>query len=158
MRIIVLSVKNLKKNHYLRDKMSWWKDNKWYVVGFFALIAIITGIMSSSFNLLVSGTKRWATYNGVLLEFDIDCEQCCHAQSYFRINTSTGIKTEGIVNCDENLEHLVHVGRVYTIRIEPFAEQYSSTRKFGEPSAYWAVVIDWIKDSNGNVIYGNEWI
>jgi len=138
--------------------MTWWKDNKWYVVGFFALIAIITGIMSSSLNPLVSGTKRWATYKGVLLEFDIDCEQCCHAQSYFRINTSNGVKSESIVDCNEELEYKVHVGRVYTIRIEPFAEQYSSTRKFGEPSAYWAVVIDWIKDSNGNVIYGNEWI
>jgi hypothetical protein len=137
--------------------MSWWEDNKWFIVLFFAIFAIVTGVMSSSFNPLVSGTKRWATYTGVIMEFDIDCEQCCHAQSGFRINTSSGVKSEGIVDCDEDLENLVHIGRVYTIRIEPFAEPYAITHKFGEPSSYWAVCIDWIKDSNGNVIYGNEW-
>jgi hypothetical protein len=100
----------------------------------------------------VEGEKRWATYTGELLEFDIDCEQCCHPSSWFRINTSKGVVTEGIGDCDESIELLVEVGKVYTIRIEPYAEPYAVGT-----GSFWAVCLDWIKDSDGNVIYGSEW-
>jgi len=136
--------------------MGWLNDNKWFIVFFFAVLAISTGVLQFV-SPQVNGTKRWATYTGTLLEFDIDCSQCCHPSSGFRINTSNGIKSELIGDCDESIEHLVHIGSVYTIRVEPYAEPYAITRKFGEPSSYWAVQIDWIKDSNGNVIYGSEW-
>ena len=130
---------------------------KWILipVGIVIAIFIFTNFI---YNPMINGNKRWETYTGVLLSFDIDCEQCCHPSSGFSMDTSNGIVGELIGNCDENLEHLVHVGSTYTIRLEPYAEPYAITRKFGEPQAFWAISIDWIKDSNGNVIYGNEWI
>jgi hypothetical protein len=124
----------------------------WHFIIPIALV-IIAVVVCSFWQPTVNGTKRWETYTGVLLSFDIDCEQCCHASSGFSINTSTGVQRERILDCDEDLEHIVHVGNVYTIRLEPYAEPYASTT-----GSYWAVTIDWIKDVNGNVIYGNEWI
>jgi len=125
-----------------------------YDMFFLLTIAVIVGFIfiSSMWNPTVSGTKRWATYTGTVLVFEIDCSQCCHPSSGFSINTSDGIRGELIGDCDESLNGLIHVGQVYTIRVEPYAEPYASSR-----GSYWAVQIDWIKDSGGNVIYGSEW-
>jgi hypothetical protein len=129
---------------------------KWILI---PIIIVITIFIFSNYiwNPMVSGTKRWETYTGVLLSFDIDCDQCCHPSSGFSMNTSSGIVHESIGNCDENLEHLVHVGSTYTIRLEPYAEPYAVSRKLGEPNSFWHIQIDWIKNVNGDVIYGNEW-
>lgn len=121
----------------------------------FMLLFVIGCLLND--NIMVQGERRWATYTGVIVEFDIDCEQCCHPSSYFWINTSDGVVEELVGNCDASLENVVHIGEVYTIRIEPYAEPYAIYRGFGEPDSYWAVKIDWVKDSNGNVIYGSEW-
>jgi len=120
------------------------------------MILFVIGYLLND-NIMVQGERRWATYTGVIVEFDIDCEQCCHPSSYFWINTSDGGVEELVGNCDANLENIVHVGEVYTIRIEPYAEPYAIYGGFGEPTGWWAVKIDWVKDSNGNVIYGSEW-
>jgi len=129
---------------------------KWVLIP--VIIVIILFIFSNFiYNPMVGGTKRWATYTGTLVELDIDCEECCHPSSYLRISTSNGIKSELIGNCDENLEHLVHVGNVYTIRLEPYAEPFAILRPLPEPQSYWAICIDWIKNANGDVIYGSEW-
>ena len=122
------------------------------------ILAVITILgLISIWQPFVAGEKRWATYTGVLVEFDIDCSQCCHPSSYFRINTSNGIKSKGISNCDEHIENLVNIGEVYTIRIEPYAEPFGITHNWDEPSFFWAVCIDWVKDANGNIVYGSEW-
>jgi hypothetical protein len=124
------------------------------------IVMVIVISFSSIFiwNPMVDGTKRYATYTGVLVELDIDCSQCCHPSSGFSMNTSGGVVHELIGDCDDHLEHIVHVGNVYTIRLEPYAESYAISKHFGEPTSFWSVKIDWIKDSNGNVIWGNEWI
>jgi hypothetical protein len=121
----------------------------------FITILVIVGLSRAYGQ--TSGTPRWVVYTGILTEFDIDCSQCCHPSSYFRMNTTNGIISELIGDCDLDLEHLVTIGHVYTIRIEPYAEPYAATHAWGEPGAFWAVQIDWIKDYSGRVIYGNEY-
>lgn len=133
-----------------------WVVYKYVILLILTMLGIATIFFISSPQ--VEGTKRWATYTGVLLEFDIDCSQCCHPSSYFRINTSDGVKSELIGDCDEGLEHLVRVGQVYTIQVEPYPEPYAITRSLGEPGYFWAVQIDWIKDLSGRIIYGSEWL
>jgi hypothetical protein len=134
------------------------KQKQFPLAVFIIGIAIVITLLSSICCLtVVQGERRWATYTGVIVEFDIDCDQCCHPSSYFWINTSDGVVEELVGNCDANLENIVHVGEVYTIRIEPYAEPYAIYGGFGEPTGWWAVKIDWVKDSNGNVIYGSEW-
>ena len=128
---------------------------KWLIVG----IVIITAfcLVFGVWQPFTAGERRWVTYTGVITEFVVDCEECCHPSSYFRINTSDGIKTEGIGDCDKTLNCLIEVGKVYTIRLEPYAEPSALTHPFGETNAWWSVKIDWIKDANDNVIYGNDW-
>ena len=121
------------------------------------VILVILLLSWDNYNPLVNGEKRWATYTGEIIEFSIDCEQCCHPASYFKINTSDGLVSELIGDCDKSLESIVKVGRIYTIRIQPYAEQYAISPRWGQPSAYWGVCIDWIKDSSGYIVYGNEW-
>ena len=123
---------------------------KWILIPVGIVVAIF--IISNVWTPFINGTKRWETYTGTLLSFDIDCDLCCHPSSGFSMNTSGGVVRELIGNCDENIEHVVNVGSVYTIRLEPYAEPYAATT-----GSYWAVAIDWIKDVNGNVIYGSEW-
>lgn len=130
---------------------------KWILipVGIVTAIFIFNNFIWSP---MVNGEKRWEIYTGTILGFEIDCEECCHPNSELLINTSNGVVHEFIGDCDESIEHLVCIGNFYTIRLEPYAEPYAITRKFGEPGSFWCVKIDWIKDVNGNVIYGNEWI
>lgn len=122
------------------------------------IILFILTISFYSYQPFVEGERRYATYTGVVLEFEINCYQCCHPASHFSINTTNGIKSELIGNCDDDLQYLIHTGNIYTIKIEPYAEPYAITHSFGEPGSYWAVKIDWVKDSNNNIIWGNEWI
>lgn len=133
---------------------------KWETLFWFAIVFIIILGIISIFSLFprTNGTQRWATYTGTLLEFNIDCSQCCHPSSSFHINTSDGVKGEFIGDCDENLEHVLHVGNVYTIRIEPYQEPYAITVDWGEPAYFWAVHIDWVKDANGVILWGSDWI
>jgi len=116
------------------------------------LVAVVISVSFTLPDIMTEGEKRWETYSGTVKEFWVNCDTCCHPSSYFVIKTSRGTITEYIGNCDEDLNSLITVGDYYTIRLEPYAEPYASTT-----GSYWAVKIDWIKDSSNTVIYGSDW-
>jgi len=107
---------------------------------------------------ICDGEREWFYYDGILLEFDIDCEECCHPSSGFKIYDFITKRNHShlIMDCDKNLEDIMIVGNRYQIKLEPCAEPYAITRSIGEPSCHWCVHIDYVK-YEGSVIYGWEW-
>jgi len=119
------------------------------------IVCLLVFILVAGFYIpdaIVEGEKRWETYSGTIKDFNVNCDLCCHPSSYFVIKTTRGTITEYIGNCDEDLNYLIKTDNYYTIRLEPYAEPYAATT-----GSYWAVKIDWIKDSSNTIIYGNEW-
>jgi len=99
------------------------------------------------------GEKKWSKYHGELEYIIIDCEQCCHASSGFKMKGQRGVY---ICTCDESLMD-IPVNETYTIYLHPVQDSYAVTRSWCEPSCFWTQSIDYIEDEQGNVVWGWKW-
>ena len=134
---------NMQDNSYLGSR-----DIYFFVgVGVLLLIVVLSFLYDIPF--LCAGEREFSEYAGVLEEIHIDCSQCCHASSYFKLQ---GKKPVQIFNCEEEL-NFIPLNKTYTFYLEPYPEPRGVTNG----GCFWVQVIYRIVDEDHSVVWESRW-